>query len=614
MLNARKLIYLLPEVCFVAELIPAKKPHTFGIHSFRQINATFMEDEELVTENAIKLFKKLDPDTYTLILPDFLFTNTIVDVNESSEDGVRKHLLEKLLPSLGLNKETHQLETFILAQHQKKTKVQLSGLEKSVLGPIYPIAQERKIVIDAVCPLSWTVKSLISLEPSLSAIEMGKHIYVAQHYIGIDQSVFFPTSELANLAESVKTLKGAEPNLQTLYLLTSEETETEIKTSVKKQIPLQQLAESDSAVEGLPAHVKTAIEAAAKTLDIIDYPVPRFVLEEYVPSSGSKAEIAAPDIPAPVSPIPQPTLSTPKPMIVEESLGDDDDELLPVPSLPSAQTPISNVAAAAPVAPVVSIHAETEELSEIADEPMGSAGTQFVDRPTIESSDLSDDTENEDTSDWLDHTPENDQEELEEEPMIAPISQPATTSYSAAPVRQRPIIKNHNGNGSLLRMIGITIAALIVTVAVGVGVGFAMLKTGDKNAPVNQALTPSPKASPVAEVSPSPSAASPSASVTPIATTKDKMKILVVNATGVSGLAGKTKTALTTAGYKTVDTGNAKGKYETGNFALMAADNSEVLAQLQSDSKLELAKGTVAKTTEDATGKYDVVIVLAEAP
>ena len=195
MLNTRKLVYILPEVCFVAELLPTKKPHTFSIQSFRQINAQFMEEEDLIIENVQKLFKKLEPETYTIVLPDFLFTNTIIDVNETSESGVRDFLLEKLLPSLGLSKTSHQLETFILTQHKGKTKVQLSGLEKSVLGPVFPIAEERGITIDAICPLSWTLKSLISLEPSLSAVELGKHLYLAQHYIGVEQSTFFPTTK-----------------------------------------------------------------------------------------------------------------------------------------------------------------------------------------------------------------------------------------------------------------------------------------------------------------------------------------------------------------------------------------------------------------------------------
>ena len=59
MLNTQKLIYLLPDVTYISELLPTKKEHTFTIQAFRQINGEFMtENDELIPENCAKLLNK----------------------------------------------------------------------------------------------------------------------------------------------------------------------------------------------------------------------------------------------------------------------------------------------------------------------------------------------------------------------------------------------------------------------------------------------------------------------------------------------------------------------------------------------------------------------------
>lgn len=638
MLNTRKLIYLLPEACLVAELLPSKKPHTFAIQSFRQINGQFMDDEEVVTENLVKLFNKLEPASYTLILPDFLFTNTIIDVNESTEEGVRDYLLNKLLPSLNLSKETHQLETFILTQHQNKTKVQLSGLEKSILSPVFDIAQERQIDIETICPLSWTLKSAITLEPSLSAVEFGKHIYVAQHYIGVEQSVFFSTSELGNMVESVRTLRGAEPNLQTLYLLTSSETGTQVKDQLKQRLPIQQLAETETSIEGLPAHVKTAIEAAAKTLDIEDYPVPRFSLEKYLETKAPQpvapvltetlAEASEPEEKILSKPLSldditeEDPLPPPRPQAMSDSLDSDDDLPSVAPALPVTTTPLSAVSAttaaavptASATAPMLSQDEERvlPSLEDVTSPALDLDDTTFVDKQSTTMNEPDEamitETESEHT-DWLSdpESEEGEAEEMDDEESVkhtVPMTAPASS-----PIRQRTVLKNRNTSGSLFKMIGITLGALLVTVAVGVGIGFVLLRASDENAPINQGLAPSPQ---TAQASPTPVAtASPSASVAPTVIDRDTVRVLVVNATNVSGLAGRVKTTLTQAGYKNVATGNAKGAYsEEGNFVLTSAENAALAETIGADAKIEVESGDQAKSVEDPQSSYDFVLVL----
>ncbi len=500
-----------------------------------------------------------------------------------------------------------------MTQHQGKTKVQLSALEKSILAPIYPVAEEQKVVIDAISPLSWTLKSVISLEPSLSAVELGKHLYIAQHYIGVEQSTFFPTEEISNVIETVRTLKGAEPNLQTLYLITSPETGTAIKEKLKQRIPLQQLTEDEETTEGLPTYLKVAIETAAKTFDIEDYPVPRFALEEY----GSKK-------------------SAQKSQVTKENLSDEEKSLVAAPALPSTKTPLSATPATTLKTTVETMDSDDEDrmsreqtisekmipgeiMPELEMSEHELEETQFVDRDSDQMSDtvrepFSPTTALSESTDWLDDNDDDDDEDEQEmlaeniRPFqtVTPSMKPTQTTMPS--IRQRQIIKNRNSTGSLVRMIGISIAALVITVVVGVGAGLALLKTSEKNAPINQVLAPSPKVSPIVQASPA-ATASPSASVAPTIA-RDKIKILVVNATGVTGKAGTVKTALTQAGYKSVSTGNAKGTYQKGNFLLMAKQNPELLTQLEKDSKLDLTFGTEDKTVEDPKSAYDLVFVV----
>lgn len=634
MLNARKLVYLLPDVCYVAELLPAKKPHTFAVQSFRQINAQFMDDEELLIENVLKLFHKLEPDTYTLVLPDFLFTNTIIDVAETSESGVRKYLVDSLLPSLELSKETHQLETFILTQHKGKTKVQLSALEKSLLAPIFPLAAERQLTIEAICPVSWTLKSLISLEPSLSAVELGGYIYIAQHYIGVEQSSFFASDDLSSISQMVKTLRGAEPNLQTLYLLTQPELRDQLKEKLIQKIPVQQLSE-DIQVEGLPTHLKTAIEAAAKTLDIEDFPVPRFTLAEAPAASSapiSANQPAASD--EQLDELPTPTLppaSQPGIAILAESLAEDEKDQDPTfaaaPALPTTASPITITKTTVEIAELdprdFNLAPADDELRrrddndeenravttdpEFDTELTPDHPTQFVDRQDTSSS-----HEEADRDDRPLRRDQSDEEMFAEDDPVVSSARTAPVQAADAP-RQRPVLRNRNSTGSMMKMIGISLAALVITVLVGVGAGFALLQTSERNSALNQALTPTPRpsAAPVVVASPSP-APSPTATAGAAVATIKTQRILVVNATGITGRAGRVKSSLTAAGYRNVDTGNATGKYEKGNFVLTAKSEPQAITQLQTDTKLTLTAGTQAKTTEDAAGKYDIVLVINE--
>jgi len=300
MLNTKKLLFILPDVVYIAEMLPAKKKGDFNIASFRQINGEFLDDNEFIKENIQKLFAKIEADEYQLILPDFLFTNTIVEAPENSKNKIKEYLEGKLLPSLDISTASHYLEHFVLTEFNKKAKIQLTALEKDLLSPIAQAATANKIKIVTVNSLSWLAKSLISLEPSLSLLQMGERLYLAQHYIGLDQSNDAELTDVEKIAETIKTLKGAEPSIQTIYLLSNELVEEKLKDLLKGTIPVQQLANFKDEESKIPSYVKAILEAGAKTLSIKDFQVPGFDLEAVSqPVAKIVPEIVTEDLPKP---------------------------------------------------------------------------------------------------------------------------------------------------------------------------------------------------------------------------------------------------------------------------------------------------------------------------
>jgi hypothetical protein len=652
MLNTKKFLYILPDTAYVAELLPGKKPHTFSIHAFRQVNGSFIDENEFIAENVEKLIKKIDADEYHLVLPDFLFTNTMVDVNETSEAEVKKYLKEKLLPELGLAKDTHEIDTFILTQHQGKTKVQLSALEKSLLTPIRKAAAEQKINISHISPLSWTIKSVISLEPSLSTVQIGGMLYLAQHYIGVDQAVSFKIEETENIVETVKTLKGAEPNIQTMYLLTNALVENDLKEKLSGTLPIQQLSNYADDQEGIPSFIKNIIEAAAKTLDINDYPVPKFNIGKFDPTAEevkkeekteeepdtvtqspeestetkteTKEEEMTTDLPTPTLPTPATSAVEPEITAMETAVESTtvsatkplslDDEILPLPTTQDtgviASMPDTSVSPIEPISPPEQENkVESPVITSPVIEPITPPSVEPVITPSV-------------TAPLSAPAPAQPilVQPLTQAPPIMPQNTPFTSNMpvSTGPTTSilppagptRPVIKNKSDASALIRMTLITLGALIVTVVVGVGVGFLALSLSEKknaglnhNPVVESTTTPTPTIAPSPTPSPSPL----------VAIDKSKLKILVVNATTTSGKASKFKKLLTDTGYTTVDTGNAKGEYKEneGTLILMKEKDQNLIDTMQKDSGTTLTyKDGVA--TEDAKAAYDVVIVLAE--
>lgn len=617
MLNSKKLLYVFSDVAYVAELLPAKKKGDFKIQEFRQINGEFLDNDTFIAENIEKLFSKLDKEEYLLVLPDFFFTNTIVVVEEKAKTKVEKHINEKLLPSLNLTEETHQIEHFVLTQYGEKSNVQLSAIERSLLAPIYASAEKHDVKVDKTVSLSWTIKALISLEPSLSLVQMGDNLYLVQHYIGIDQATSAEVSDVEKIGETIKTLKGAEPSIQTVYLLTNELVEEKLKELLKSTLPLQQLSDFKDEKSEVPSYVKQVIEAGAKTLSVTDFNVPEFKVEKVdealldevekeTKKSDRKEETGKvtedtveQDIPESISeePLPEPTTPPPADNIITAVEDEEKEEVTAEDAAEERSLKDDFEVIGAPSSTLSTENDILEKKSEETDSstimPEETKSTSETEETITTKPEVNEEKEDSDAlsqfavvDDHADEKSEEKKEMKEEKP------------------EKKEIIKNKTGISSMLRMAFVSIAVFFLTVGVGVGLGLGYLTISN-----NQQTEETPQVvdETVTEEEPSPTP-SPSPEVE---IDKTELEILVVNATTKAGYAGEIKSLIVDDEFENVDAGNAKGDYEEGNYVLMKEENKALIEMLAEATDLEFTFSDEIKT-EDIKDAYDAVVVLAE--
>ncbi len=590
--TTKNFIYLLPDVAYIVELVKAKDDENFKIRDYLQVNGSFMDDNEILTDSIKKLASRLQPKTYELVLPDFLFTNTVVNVEEAGEEKILEYVKSKIIPDLDISAETHELHTFVLTEFKGQAKVQLSALEKTVLKPLQTIfTQNEDLKVDKIYPLSWVTKSLISLEPSISVVQLGANLYMAQHYIGIDQANNAEVEDVEKIIESIKTLKGAEPSIQTVYLLANALVEDKLNNGLKGTLPVQQLAKELEDSE-MPSYVKQVIEAGIKSVGIADYKVPSFSFLVTADSSKVAADDQAENLTASKnepaeseSPLPPPT-----------EIGTTAEE---------SQSQVEDVKDAENQVIVESEEQAKENIETKAEPKVEEAEEQPVEKVTKE--------EALDKEDKLEEKTDISAEEVDLRQFMSEDSEDKEGAKTPSPDKTeakpeegqiaKKVIKNDAGVNSMVKMVFVALVSFFITVGIGLGIGLGFLTFTNKQQTANETT-----ATPVTEISPT-----LEPTVTPTLEPVDRASytVLVVNATTKAGYAGEIAAVLEEAGFVDVQAANAKGDYETGNFILAKEDNKNLTKTLEEDMALTL-EFSEEKELEDATDKYDFVIVLAE--
>lgn len=589
-----RLLYVLSDLAYIAKLIPGKKAHDFVLSDFRQINGEFLDENVLLEANLVKLFSKLEAGSYKLVLPDFLFTSTIVNLELESEEAVKEHLKNKLLPELGINEEDYYLDTTVLSNYKGSFKVQLTALEKSVVAPLVKILEDHKDVkIESISPLSWTSKSIISLEPSVAILQMGNHLFLAEHYIGVDQCYSVEIADGENFAETVKTLKGVEPSLQTVYLLTNSLVDDALKEKLKETLPVQQLADLASENESMPSYVRQIIEASAKTFSIPEFLLPQFTLDKSYQAknveAGAKDEEEEDDeedlsnlvkpavvgeatLPAPI------TVPGPKVEVAVESLDEEVPEKI---EKAEVVAEVTNIDKSAKVEEVISEKVDMAEKQAPIEEKevdFSQFANLALDPSVFDKSQVSADDDKSSKT----------EKEGKKMPQLP----------------EKKVIKNHNDGSSVAKMILIGFISFVVTIALGVGIGLAYLQWTNHNTDNKPVVEVQPSVTPEATPTPTPS----------IAINKAEVKLLIVNATTKAGYASTIATKVKEAKFEDVSAKNAKGIYEKGDYLLVKEDNASnaaLLKELETATSLTLVLKTDIED-EDSAGTYNAVLVLGQ--
>lgn len=608
--ESTRLLYILSDLAYVTKLTPGKKPHDFVLADFRQINGEFLDENTLLAANLEKLLAKLDPGSYKLILPDFLFTSTIVNLELADEAAVKTHLQDKLLPDLGINDTDYYLDTTVLSNYKGSFKVQLTALEKSVVAPLAAVlAKHTQVQIESMSPLSWSTKSIISLEPSVAILQLGANLFLAQHYIGVDQCYSVPVAEAENFAETVKTLKGAEPSLQTAYLLTNSLVDDAIKDKLKETLPVQQLADLASEQAAMPSYVRQIIEAGAKTFAVAELMLPQFPIDlDYqaaptaVADKAEEASALANNLvkPAVVGGGEVSSKSTsdkePEPVAVAvESLEEEEEaEQSAAPVVKSgaknhqtvsAEPVVVSAASATPI--TVSVKKEIEVETEVSLQAPVEQVTEVSKRPEIDFSQFAN---------------------LALDPSVFEPDKASGAAPAATPAKDESrkeavtVIKNQNDGSSVAKMIWIGFLSFVITIALGAGLGFLYM----------QFMSQPDTAQPLVEVETEPT---PEPTPTPLPLPeidKAAQKLLVVNATTKAGYAGTVAARVKAAEFTQVTAQNAKGIYEPGDFLLVKEDTATaqaLLKELNQATQLEMTL-VVGMDKEDTSNAYSAILVL----
>lgn len=646
MLNTHKVLYILPDLAYLAELLPGKKAHSFEIQSFKQYNGELIKDGKFIQENLVRLFKKLEAEDYDVILPDDLFTNTIIDVEKKTEKEVKEYLKDEVIPSLHIDGESHQIQTFILSEYKGSYKVQLSTIQKKCLSPLKGAAQGMEANFKRIFPLSWAIKSLISLEPSISVLQLGEHLFMAKHYIGVDQPLVDKIDNLDRFVEAIKTMKGTEPSLQTVYLLTDESVEEELKEKLEGAIPLQQLADASQEQEdGVPDFLEKAITAAIKTISVPDFEIPQFGLKDV-----EAAELSAikEDEDKDLN-----KASVEKIEVVDED-GADTKEVMQEEELPKPGTKEADQLQEEEIEEEkvqvelaqdslesdeeaekeeeVSQAAKPEEEPEVQEEKDKQATVAQVkpdDEPQPVASVVSeskDSSNDKDESPAVVISPDNDSGADVDLKKFASVTVEAENKQEAMPMTKRKsskntkVLKNNDGTGSFIKLFLIGLGSFVLTIAIGVGVGYGLLH-------ISQPST-DPIEEPQVEWTDSEDGVDETDQLgengeidvedetvdeveSEIRIDRSEYSLRVVNATTRAGYAGTIASALEEAGFPTVDAKNAVEDYEAGVYVLMEEESADLISVLSEDLDLELSylEGVEA---EDPRGEFDAVVVLAE--
>ncbi len=596
-----------------------------SVRAFRATKSGWETVEgEFTLENAAEQLQEVVQGENVLAVVSDLFCGHVqIALPNKKEQLSEEHLGQVLQEEYQIDLSAYEFASQRFAVGRQFVQVSVSGVEKELYQKITDLCWSMDPKKVWVMPFGWFVSVLKSVEPALLAvIEDAQHVHVSHHYLGVDDARQIELDQLAAYAQSRKE-ERKETHL--LYAQSPKKLMSKVDKALNAIVAVHPLI-PDAEGEPLVSVVNAVMQKGAETLH---------ELLHFEPSQGSVVEAVKP-------------MSVPEQAaVLEKALAEQDapksaDEL-PKPVLPAAAVAASTLRA--PHVPTVK-DADLVGDEVVGDEVVGETEDQVEESVVETKSNVSPVVPEEEPV-----VSKESVQPVEELPEVEPEPTPVKRSIPSEPVRvideedeaiaTEPAVEgedfgepaqeeslgflaqlqaNKVGENNTLRYVEVKqksqwktaflvfVVVFVVTALVGGGIFWSQ----QAKPPVQALLpaSPTPTPSPVTEPSPEPVVeATPSGTLA--AADKAKLKVIIYNATGINGLAGKVKSKLEAAGWKGVKTGNATGgSYSDAVF--VSSKTAGAVDQIGADLG-SAVKSTDAIKESGAEG-YDVVIVLAENP
>lgn len=551
-----------------------------SLEDVTRIDFSLIEDGRLNLENLTHVFESLEQKTIQCILSDDIFFHHIADYKTGNKQTLEEHIKETVGSVFSDQNEPLHIVTVDLAKTAKLQTVQITAMTKRNLNILTEAAQKAKVKLGAILPASFVVKAFVSVDPSLFILETNASYLVSSHYIGVDFAQSVSTDDKDELVSLIKKLKKEHSHVQHAYVCSSKS--EELSSVLEDLIPVQTVEEirkleTDSDTPFFLKILTTGLK------DVIDnaFPLPKFTpmiekLEDEPEEKEEKVEKREAAIAE---------------VLAEESKDDDDDDEK------EEKEDKKEVVE------------EPEEVKEETKKTVKTLSLDTKEEIAVEVPVKSEDAVIASLSPMAAAVIDDDEEPL---PEPEPKPEPKTEKVITKTITEEKITESTSDEETtktsrfsrkkLFRcfLITLAVAAVISIIGTGIVVSQAALKNSNSNLKT-----------PIVENSEG-EAPTPTATATPEPVDISALKIKVVNATKIAGKAGGVAANIKKGDVTTVDTGNALGDYETGTFIMFKEEENKVItAQLEELTDLSL-QNLEMKSAENAGGKYDIIIVLAE--
>jgi len=528
------------------------------------------------------------------------------------------------------------------AVSRDQVQISVSGVEQEIVRAatewITPL-QPKKLW---AMPFAWFISVLKSVDPAFIAVENDDKLLLSHHYLGVDDARVL---KLGEVEKYIATRQKERKETHLLYLQASEKTKAALeKKLASNEITIQSLL-PDAKESPLLAAISAVLERGQSALSELlsfDLEVPEMempvaakaaaaavvpevaeVLADDEDETGEEAEMTEPE---------DETES------VEET-GDKTGADLPsvgglMPPVPPLAPPVPPAGAAAAVsvagaaasrsaASVEILEDEDDAVFEASEPAVVEKPTSTKSQPVEEAANLQPvkdipievaaaateivaaqadaEAEAEESDTLVDSSPE-----PETKDVFSQLKGSGGGVHSSNGERYAPVEAKRSWKGPII----VFFVVVVLTALIGGAIFWSQQGTELMGGLPASTPSPVPTASPVSTPEPTATAsASPAPGTDTTEVDKEELTVLVVNATGVNGLAGRVSEALGTAGWDNVQAANATGTYEDGATYVTEGLDASVISALEEDLDRELTPGEI---NESRANQFDIVIVLSD--